>query len=118
VRIVRKDGGIRWLRHHARPALDENQRHVVRIYAAAQDITERKGAQQERERLIVELQAALGQVKTLSGLLPICASCKKIRDDKGYWTAVETYILHHSDARLSHGLCPDCAQELYPDFFE
>lgn len=117
-RIVRKDGGLRWLRNHARPVWDEDQGRVVRIYAAAQDITERKRAREERERLIVELQDALARVKTLSGLLPICASCKKIRDDKGYWTAVETYILEHSDAEFSHGLCPDCARKLYPDYFE
>jgi DNA repair exonuclease SbcCD ATPase subunit len=71
----------------------------------------------ERERLIVELQEALAKVKTLSGLLPICSSCKKIRDDNGYWNLLETYLQEHSAARLSHGICPDCAQELYPDHF-
>jgi PAS domain S-box-containing protein len=117
-RIVRKDGGIRWLRNHALPVWDEEQGRIVRIYAAAQDITERKRAEDERERLILELQRALAQVKTLSGLLPICASCKSIRDDEGYWTAVEVYIHEHSDARLSHGICPTCARRLYPDFFK
>jgi PAS domain S-box-containing protein len=117
-RIIRKDGEVRWLRNHARPVLDEDKGRVVRIYAAAQDVTERLRARQERERLIVELQEALARVKKLSGLLPICASCKKIRDDKGYWTAVETYILQRSDAEFSHGICPDCARTLYPDFFE
>jgi DNA-binding response OmpR family regulator len=57
-----------------------------------------------------ELEAALAQVKTLSGMLPICASCKKIRDDKGYWTQIESYIRHHSEAEFSHGFCPDCAK--------
>jgi DNA-binding response OmpR family regulator len=57
-----------------------------------------------------ELEAALAKVKTLSGLLPICASCKKIRDDKGYWTQIESYIRHHSEAEFSHGFCPECAK--------
>lgn len=64
-----------------------------------------------------ELTEALANVKTLKGLLPICASCKKIRDDKGYWTQIESYIYKHSDAEFSHGICPDCAQKLYPEIF-
>lgn len=69
----------------------------------------------EREKLIGELRQALAKVKTLSGLLPICAACKKIRDDKGYWKQIESYIREHSDADFSHGICPDCAKRLYPD---
>jgi CheY-like chemotaxis protein len=61
-----------------------------------------------------ELEAALAKVKTLSGLLPICAGCKKIRDDRGYWNQLESYIQQHSDARLTHGLCPDCAEHYFP----
>ncbi len=72
---------------------------------------------QEKEQLITELQDALAKVKTLSGLLPICASCKKIRDDRGYWNRIEAYIGKHSDAQFSHGICPDCAKKLYPDLF-
>ncbi|RME49425.1 MAG: response regulator [Caldilineae bacterium] len=72
---------------------------------------------QELRRLNAELQKALAEVKQLSGLLPICSSCKKIRDDEGYWHQVEVYIRDHTDADFSHGLCPDCAQKLYPDFF-
>ncbi len=74
-------------------------------------------AEEEKERLIVELQEALANVKTLSGLLPICASCKKIRDDDGYWTMVETYLSERSDAEFSHGICPDCGKELYGDLY-
>ena len=66
----------------------------------------------------MELQDALGKVKLLSGYLPICASCKKIRDDKGYWQAVETYIDSHSEAKFSHGICPDCIQKLYPEIMD
>ena len=76
------------------------------------DITRRKQAEDERERLIKELQAALTQVKTLSGLLPICSSCKKIRDDQGYWHHVETYVREHSGAEFSHSICPDCMEKL------
>ncbi len=65
-----------------------------------------------------ELEEALANVKTLSGLLPICANCKKIRDDDGYWQNVEIYIRDHSDANLSHGICPDCMVTLYPDIYE
>ncbi len=66
--------------------------------------------------IIVELEGALANVRTLSGLLPICASCKKIRNDKGYWDQIETYISTHSNARFSHGLCPDCLHKHYPQF--
>lgn len=79
------------------------------------DITDRKQAEKEREGLIDELQDALENVKALSGLLPICASCKKIRDDKGYWTQIEAYIRDRSEAEFSHGICPECTKKLYPE---
>lgn len=79
------------------------------------DITQRKHMELERETLVAQLQSALAKVKTLRGLVPICASCKKIRDDKGFWHQVEAYIQDHSDAVFSHGICPDCALKLYPD---
>jgi hypothetical protein len=79
------------------------------------EMEERKIAQIEKEKLIVELKHALHKVKTLSGLLPICASCKKIRDDQGYWNQIESYIQIRSDAEFSHSICPDCAKKLYPD---
>ncbi|MBC7259594.1 MAG: PAS domain-containing protein [Chloroflexi bacterium] len=82
------------------------------------DITRYKRLEQEREDLIHGLQEALAQVKVLQGLLPICASCKRIRDDQGYWHSVESYISEHSDASFTHGLCPDCARELYPELFK
>ena len=72
-------------------------------------------AERERDRLIAELKEALSKVKTLSGLLPICAGCKKIRDDKGYWNQIEQYLNEHSDAIMSHGICPECAKKYYPD---
>ena len=75
----------------------------------------RRRAEAERERLIGELQEALANVKTLRGLIPICSSCKKVRDDQGYWTQLETYLKQHSDAEFSHGLCLECMRKLYPD---
>ncbi|MFN2455652.1 MAG: PAS domain-containing protein [Pyrinomonadaceae bacterium] len=78
------------------------------------DITERKRAEEEREQLISKLQEALAKVKTLSGFLPICASCKNIRNDQGYWEQIEVYIRDHSDAELSHSICPGCMKKLYP----
>ena len=65
-----------------------------------------------------ELREALSKIKTLSGLLPICASCKKIRDDEGYWSQIEAYVSRHTEAEFSHSICPDCAKRLYPDFYE
>lgn len=66
----------------------------------------------ERQRLIRELQEALAQIRTLRGLIPICSMCKKIRDDEGYWGQLEEYIRHHTDADFTHGLCPDCYEEM------
>ena len=78
------------------------------------DITERKRVEKEKENLIERLHEALSKVKQLSGFLPICASCKKIRDDQGYWNQIETYIKKHAEVEFSHGICPDCAKKLYP----
>jgi PAS domain S-box-containing protein len=83
------------------------------ILVSLRDATERIAAERERERLIAELEAALENVKTLKGLLPICAHCKKIRDDQGYWRKVETYIEERSDAEFSHGICPECAKKYF-----
>jgi len=82
------------------------------------DVTARKEAEADRERLISELRAALENVKKLSGLLPICSSCKKIRDDKGYWHQVEEYMKEHAEIQFSHGLCPECTARLYPELIQ
>ncbi|OGW23939.1 MAG: hypothetical protein A2X55_07420 [Nitrospirae bacterium GWB2_47_37] len=79
---------------------------------------QRKKAEGEREKVIDDLREANSKIKILSGLLPICASCKKIRDDKGYWNRIETYIHDHSEAEFSHGICPDCAKKLYPEYYK
>ena len=88
------------------------------LYSIVHDISERKANEREREKLISDLEKALTKVKLLSGLLPICASCKNIRDDKGYWNQIESYIRDHSEAEFSHSICPDCAKRLYPGLYE
>jgi len=101
---------------HGYPIFDDTGK-LVQVIEYSIDISERKQAAQEREALITDLQKALQEVKNLSGLLPICSSCKKIRDDNGYWNNLELYISEHSEAEFSHGMCPDCAQRLYPKYF-
>jgi len=109
-----KDGTSRFVEIRTLPIIgrDEEVRQVVHV---ARDITERRKAQADREQLIVRQQEILAQVRTLRGLLPICASCKKIRDDRGYWRQIEEYIRDHSDAEFSHGICPECVNLLYSD---
>jgi PAS domain S-box-containing protein len=79
----------------------------------ARDITTQKIAENENNKLIAELREAMENVKTLKGFIPICAKCKKVRDDQGYWSQIEKYISEHSDALISHGICPECAEVLY-----
>lgn len=110
------EGVFRNCEVHGYPIFDE-QGNVVQMIEYALDITERKNAEEQREKLIAELQEALAQVRTLSGLLPICASCKNIRDDDGYWTQIEAYISKYSGVAFTHGLCPDCARKLYPGVY-
>jgi PAS domain S-box-containing protein len=81
----------------------------------ARDISEQKKASEVKEQLISKLEDSLEKVKLLSGFIPICASCKKIRDEKGYWRQIEEYIRDHSEAEFSHGICPECGKKLYPD---
>ena len=86
------------------------------ILSSIADLTARKQVEEERERLVAERERDLQEIKILGGLLPICMSCKKIRDDKGYWNQIEIYIRSHSQAEFSHGLCPECAHKLYPEY--
>jgi hypothetical protein len=79
------------------------------------DVTDRKRAEREREALLKELQEASAEIKTLRGILPLCLFCKRIRDDKGYWEKVDVYIAKHSQADISHGVCPECLKKHYPD---
>ncbi len=94
---------------HAFPILDDRG-ELVRMIEYIIDVTARKRAEAEREARVRELEVALANVRTLRGLLPICAKCKKIRDDDGYWLQVEEYLHEHSDAEFSHSYCPECAE--------
>ena len=85
----------------------------TKLSAAEQYVEEANKLEEERRKLIYDLQDALTKIKRLRGLLPICASCKKIRDDKGYWNELEAYISEHSEVEITHGFCPDCLKELY-----
>ena len=109
-----KDGSYRWLLWNATADLD----HQL-IYSLARDITERKQAEEEREQLLRELQAALAEVKELQKILPICMYCKNIRGDENYWQTVEAYISHHTNTRFSHGICPACYEKVVaPQFLD
>jgi PAS domain S-box-containing protein len=109
-----KNGGAIPVEYRAHPIVKDGV--VIGAITTFTDITERKKAETERENIIGELQQALDNVKTLSGLIPICASCKKIRDDKGYWNQLEHYIIEHSGAKFTHGICPECTEKYYGSF--
>jgi len=106
-----KDGSYKWLLWNATADLE----HEL-IYSVARDITEWKQAEQERERLVGQLQTALGEVKQLQNILPICMYCKKIRDAQDDWTSIETYISHHTDSSFSHSICPTCFKVVESQF--
>jgi PAS domain S-box-containing protein len=112
IRNRAKDGTFYWVDATIVPFMGSDGKPTQYVAIRA-DITGRKSAEQERELLIEELRIALAEVKTLNGLLPICAKCKKVRDDRGYWNQIETYISKHTQAQFSHGYCPGCAVEIY-----
>jgi len=97
-------------------AIRDSNGRIIGASSIAYNVTERKKMEAERTQLIAHLNEMLSKVKTLSGLLPICASCKKIRDDRGYWQKLETFVREHSSAEFSHSICPDCMQQLYPEY--
>lgn len=102
---------------YAFPILD-SEGHATGVVEYIRDITTRKNAEKEREKLIEKLQSALDEIKTLRGILPVCCYCKNIRDDKGYWDQIESYISKHSEATFSHGICPNCMKEHFPELYE
>lgn len=114
VRIVLPSGLIKWIQLTSMPSEKKFDSQII-WSGVILDISERKKAEEEKNELVIRLQHALDEVKKLSGFLPICASCKKIRDDKGYWNQIESYIENHSEAEFSHSICPSCAKTLYPD---
>ena len=115
--VENKDGVIHIVEVTASNVTSSSGKLVGRM-ASFIDITTKKEIETEKESLINRLQEALDRIKTLRGIIPICASCKKIRDDQGYWNQIESYIKNHSDADFSHSICPDCAERLYPDFYK
>ncbi|MGC9364298.1 MAG: hypothetical protein ACP5FZ_07005 [Fidelibacterota bacterium] len=106
-------------RNHIEDRIRERRGEIVKSNHKLQiEILARRRIEEERERLIVELTEALTRIKQLKKLLPICPSCKKIRDDEGYWNNLETYLSKHSNAEFSHGICRDCMKKLYPQRYE
>jgi PAS domain S-box-containing protein len=106
LRLLKKDGARLWARLEATVVQNAGDAAMCRLMAS--DITGRKRAEEA-------LQKAFDEIKTLRGIVPICASCKMIRDDKGYWNHVETYVSDHTEAQFSHGICPECKKKLYPE---
>jgi len=88
------------------------------LAAFVRDVTEQRAGERERERLISDLQAALQEVRQLSGLLPMCSHCKRIRDADGSWHQVDVYVSRHTNVSFTHGLCPECLKEHYPDYLD
>jgi PAS domain S-box-containing protein len=115
--LVTKTNGKTPIVDTVAPIMDDQGR-ISGAVLVFHDISERKQAEEEREKLLAQLQEAMATLKILSGIIPICASCKKIRDDEGDWHPPEVYITHHSEAQFSHGICPDCAKRLYPGFYQ
>lgn len=112
LRLRNSDGRRVWVSISATKIL---WRGAPAVMAMMTDIDVRKSLQDQHEQAISDLRTALAEVRTLKGLIPICASCKKIRDDQGYWNQIETYIIQRTDAVFTHGVCPECREKLFPD---
>ncbi|CAB1055556.1 hypothetical protein D1BOALGB6SA_289 [Olavius sp. associated proteobacterium Delta 1] len=111
-----KDG--RWLDIEVNSSIIVTNGKIIGSRDIVRDISDRKKAEKEREAIIADLQKALVEIKTLKGILPLCSFCKQIRDAKGDWNEVDEYIHSHSEADISHTVCPDCMKKHYPDVFE
>jgi hypothetical protein len=116
MKYVLEDGpdGTQWFEGRVIPFEFLPERKTCVLWIAI-NVTEKRKAQEERDRVIGELEQAVKEIKTLRGILPLCCHCKKIRDDKGYWKKVDDYIRHHTEAEISHGVCPECLKEYYPE---
>ncbi len=115
-KILTRNKETRWINHVCQPVYGKNGDYLGRR-ASNRDITDRKLAEEAKTELISELEKAMTEIKTLRGFIPICSSCKKIRDDQGFWQAVEVYIRARTDAQFSHSICPECAKKLYPELY-
>src|SRR5262249_6500480 len=110
--VERPDATLVWLEINSQPMIDPKKRSTYGVVASFTDITDRRRREKERER---ELQDALARLRVLTGILPICSSCKRIRDDGGRWQEVEIYVRDHSEAQFTHGFCPECVKRLFPE---
>jgi CheY-like chemotaxis protein len=108
--------GLAAVKCNAQDYLVKNEITSALLLRSIQYSIERLKIVREKEKLIADLQDAMAQIQTLSGMLPICANCKSIRNDKGYWERLESYIAKHSKAEFTHGICPECMKKLYPEY--
>lgn len=113
-RIVRPDGGVRWIAAQRFPVLDADG-NVRRLVGISQDVTDRKEAELAREQVIGQLQQAMAELKTLRGLIPVCAWCRQVRDDAGFWRQFEVYLREQTDASVTHCICPSCLEKQLAD---
>lgn len=116
IQNIRKDGTPFWC--YASVVVFDHSKHGKVLVAVHTDITARREFEEERKKLLTKLQNALNEIRTLKGILPFCSFCKKIRNDTGYWEQVDVYITRHSEADISHSICPDCARKNYPEIFD
>ncbi|PLX99539.1 MAG: hypothetical protein C0622_10220 [Desulfuromonas sp.] len=117
-RMLAKEGGYRWILDHAKIVQRDEEGKPLRMSGTHMDITERKEMEKERDLLVESLQKALSEIKALQGILPLCSFCKKVRDDRGYWEQVDVYLQQHSEADISHSICPECLKQHYPAVHE
>lgn len=116
-RVLCRDGGWKWILDRGRIVSWDEAGRPLRIVGTHTDVSARKEAELEQQRLLAELRDADGRIRILSGLLPVCAGCRQIREEDGSWHSLEDYVRRHSPAEFSHGLCPQCARRLYPDIY-
>jgi PAS domain S-box-containing protein len=109
-----KDGSVRHVEIRTTPVVDD-QGLLVGVLGVSRDVTARVEAERAQQRTLEELRRALAEVKRLSGLIPMCSYCKSVRNDAGYWAAVEEYLLERSEATISHGICPKCMAQHFPE---
>lgn len=112
-RIVLPNGETKYLHEESHAIYDESLQEIRKRSGSVQDITQQKKLEESREALILELQKSLDEIKALKGILPLCSHCKKIRDISGIWEEVDVYIYKHSDADISHSICPACMKKYY-----
>lgn len=117
IRITPPSGQVKWIQLTSMPGAETYDSQVI-WSGVVLDITDRKRIEEERNQLVLNLQLALAEIKTLKGIVPICSFCKKIRDDKGYWEQVEVYVKRHTEADFSHGICPECRKKHYPEYYD